>query len=66
MLEESLARGKTPEEEGVAANTTTSPPSGPSCSVVEAKGDTSPPYSITDEEFAQMLEEALTRGKTPE
>lgn len=66
MLEESLARGKSPEEEGIAANTTTSPPSGPSCLDVEAKGDTPEPYSITDDEFAQMLEESLARGKMPE
>jgi CRP-like cAMP-binding protein len=37
----------------------------PSSSAVVAKGDTSP-YSITDDEFAQMLEESLARGKTPE
>jgi hypothetical protein len=37
----------------------------PSSSGVVVKGDT-PPYSITDEEFAQVLEEALARGKTPE
>ncbi|GLI73455.1 hypothetical protein PoHVEF18_001673 [Penicillium ochrochloron] len=66
MLEESLSRGKTPEEEGIAANTTTSPPSGRSCLDVEAKGDPPEPYSITDDEFAQMLEESLARGKTPE
>jgi flagellar basal body rod protein FlgB len=66
MLEESLARSKTPKGEGIAANTTTSPPSGPSCSGVEVKGDTPAPYSITNDEFVQMLEESLAGGKTPD
>ncbi|KAJ5370297.1 uncharacterized protein N7496_006389 [Penicillium cataractarum] len=63
QLEEAMARGKTPEKDGVAANTTTSPPEGSSASVVEAKGDTSPPYHITDDEFVQLMEESLARGK---
>lgn len=58
-----MARDKTPDEEGVAANTTTSPPEGSSATVVDAKGDTSPPYHITEDEFAKMMEESLARGK---
>ncbi|KAF3385613.1 hypothetical protein F1880_002157 [Penicillium rolfsii] len=50
MLEESLARGKTPEDKGIAAKTTIPLPSGPSCLDVEAKGDIPEPYSIVDDE----------------
>jgi hypothetical protein len=62
MLEEAF---ETPEEDGVVANTTTPSPPASAPSVVP-KGDTPPNYSITEDEFAQMLEEAFARGQTPE
>lgn len=55
MLEEAF---ETPEEDGVGTNTTTpSPPAGPHS--VVPNGDTPPHYSITEDEFDQMLEEAF-------
>lgn len=49
------------------ANTSTAAPQAVTESDTVANGENPPEsYSITDDEFAAMLEDALARGKTPE